>query len=237
MRSRVWRMIGAFGVFAIVGVMAAVPAGAVVFTINGGVVETGGITTPCGPPCVQPPGQPGIPVGTQGYVAQNNVGGVPNPVPPASMSLLATPGTIVFHYLGSDAQFHNQFRLDTDRNGSFETLVFDNQSPNNPDFNFSNTVNGALPFEYISDIGGNNDPLPGNPSNSFNIFLACVPNAGNPRTCSQGFIGLADGRVFNANDDHQDLGVSFRTPEPGSLILLGAGLFGLGLGSLRRRKA
>ena len=226
MRSRIWPLIGVVGLCAVVGMMAPAPAGAVVFTIDGGVAETGGITTPCSP-CV---GGTGIPTGTQGYTAQNP-GGAATP-----MNLLATPGTIIFHYLGSDAVFHNQFLLDIDRNGSFETLVFDNKRASNPDFSFSNSVNGALPFAYRSDVDANNDLLPGNPSNTFNIFEACVPNAGSPRSCSQGYIGLADGRVFNANDDHQDLGVSFRTPEPTSLALLGAGLLGLGLVTFRRRK-
>jgi len=233
MRDMVRRTVGALGVFAIVGLVVAAPAAAVVFTISGGVAETGGITTPCSP-CV-PAGSTGIPVGTQGYVAQNATGGAAVP-----MSLNATPGTIIFHYLGSDAALRNQFLLDLDRNGSFETLVFDNQRAANPDFVFSNTVNGAIPFEYVFGVGGTNTPVPGNPSTTFGIFEACLPQSAgdpNPRTCSQGYIGLADGTIFNANDDHQDLGVSFRTPEPGSLILLGAGLFGLGLVSLRRRKA
>jgi PEP-CTERM motif-containing protein len=217
MRNKFRRTINALGFFMMVGIVAAVPAHAV--TINGGVAETGGITTPCNP-CV---GGTGIPVGTQGYVAQNPGGGVSN------MTLVQDVSrTLIFHYLGSDAVFHNQFFIGN-------TLVFDNQRANNPDLAFGINA-GAIDFHFISDIGGNNDTISGNPSTTFNIFEACLPNAGSPRTCNEGYIGLADGRIFNANDDHQDLGVQFRTPEPGTLSLLGAGLLGLGLVTLRRRK-
>lgn len=231
MRNTVRRIISIFGFFAMVGIVAAVPAGAVTFTINGGVPEAGGITTPCSP-CT-PPGATGIPVGTQGYVALNP-GQAPTP-----MTLNATTGTIIFRYLGSDAALHNQFLVDFNRNG-FDAgdLVFDNRvTAFGAERVFSNNLSGPIPFEYIFDVGGSNTPVSGNPSTTFGVFLACVPNAGNPRgPCSEGYIGLADGTVFNANDDHQDLGVQFRTPEPGTLSLLGAGLLGLGLVTFRRRK-
>ena len=218
MARKVWRTIGAVGFFTMVGIVAAVPAGAV--TITGGVAENGGITTQCSP-CV---GGTGIPVGTQGYVALNPGG------TESDMRLVQDVSrTLIFHYLGSDAVFHNQFYIGN-------TLVFDNKRADNPDVGFG-IVAGAIDFHFISDIGGNNDTISGNPSTLFNIFEACLPNAGSPRTCNEGYIGLADGRVLSANDDHQDLGVQFRTPEPASLILLGAGLFGLGLVSLRRRRA
>lgn len=236
MTTRVWRTIGAFGFFAMIGIVAAVPAGAVVFTISGGVPETGGITTPCGPPCVQPPGQPGIPVGTQGYVGQNPGG------PSSQLDLSATPGTIIFHYLGSDAQFHNQFFVDLNHNGVFAAneLVFDNQRANNPDVGFSH-LGGDIPFEFVStNLAGVTSTFLNSGPPTFNIFDACLPQTGgdpNPRTCSFGDIGFADGNLPLANDDHQDLGVQFRTPEPGTLSLLGAGLLGLGLVTFRRRKA
>ena len=46
--------------------------------------------------------------------------------------------------------------------------------------------------------------------------------------------GFGD-KLFTVNSDH-DGSISFSVPEPGSLALFGLGLFGLGLGTMRRRR-
>lgn len=222
MSNKIWRTLRTLGVGALAGGVVAAQANAAVFTIEGGVPESGGIVTPCSP-CRD---GAGIPVGAQGYVALN-------PGQTASNMLLRAPAgtTLLFTPIGSDSSSRNQFLLDG-------KLVFDydqnpatpvdpgNPLPDKPVI-YTVPADGIVHFSYRYSVSPG-VPVPGDPSTTFNTFVGCIPNAGNPRTCDEVYIGLADGAVFQANDDHQDAGVrvsaiagpsTLVAHEPGSFLV------------------
>jgi len=213
------------------------PAAASSFRIVGGWEEN--IDIPCFP-CR---GGDGIPVGTQGYSALDweRTHSI------LLLSLFLNEGSLVrFTFLGTDSWSYNQFFVDLndDRNPFNDPPVFDIPRPETELFPVRAPVTVWLPagimhfgFRTAVDLG--DFPTRGFDADTFSIFLSCQPTFTdlNPKVCSQGYIGFADGVVFNSNDDHQDLGVQFEAvPEPASLVLTASGLLGLAAILRRRRR-
>ena len=151
--------------------------------------------------------------------------------------------------MGLDTDFHNAFYVDQDGDTDpfDDPVVFDLPRARDEAWPVPPSAVFALPagivhFGYRYNIDVNNVPVNGSPSLAFNVFAACLPQPSgtNPRTCTQGYLGFADGQIFIANDDHQDLGVMFEVqpvPEPMSLVLTSLGLIAIARVARRRNKS
>lgn len=221
-----------------VAILFPAPASASSITIVGGREES--IDIPCFP-CRGQLG--GIPVGTLGYSALD----CPLTQRPAlAMGLvLSEPTPVRFTFMGLDSWSYNQFFVDQNNDGDpfNDPPVFDIPRPAAEPVPVRAPVTLWLPagvmhfgFRTAADMGG--PTTKGFDIDTFSIFASCLPTPTdpNPRTCTQGYIGFADGVVFTANDDHQDLGVQFEAvPEPATLVLTAIGLFGVAAMVRRRR--
>lgn len=215
--------------------LAATPAAASSITIVGGRPEVIDL------PCDVCRGGLGIPVGTMGYSAQDN----PVTGPPVVMSLLLDAASFVrFTSLGLDSWSYNQFFVDRDNDGDpfNDAPVFSFPRPADDPLAVRDSVVLWLPagtiyygYRTAADLG--DFRTRGFNADTFGAFVSCQPTLTdpNPRTCTRGILGFADGVVFSANDDHQDLGVEFEAvPEPATLMLTAIGL--LGIAALVRRR-
>ena len=193
--------------------------------------------------CLPCRGGLGLPVGTLGYSALDCPATQQTPL---MMWLVLDEASLVrFSFLGLDSWSYNEFYVDQNGDGDpfNDPAVFSIPRPGNEPDPIRQAMTLALPagvvhFGYRTAVDLGDFRTLGFDVDTFGVFASCQPTLTdpNPRTCTQGYVGFADGVVFSTNDDHQDLGVQFRTPEPGTLSLLGAGLLGLGLITFRRRK-
>jgi hypothetical protein len=197
-------------------------------------------------PCDVCRGGLGIPVGTMGYSALNN----PVTSPALVMSLLLDEASFIrFTSIGLDSWSYNQFFVDQDNDGDpfNDAPVFSFPRPGDDPLAVRNPVvlwlpAGIIHYGYRTAVDLGDFRTPGFNVDTFGPFVSCQPTLTdpNPRTCTQGILGFADGVVMTANDDHQDLGVQFAVapvPEPATLTLTAMGLLGIAAVARRRRRA
>jgi hypothetical protein len=177
----------------------------------------------------------------------------------ASYLKLTKAANVTFQFMGKgDASDHNIFQVDT---GAGMTTIWDNQSALNgtcgvtgttPNCPFSGSQQtfafnaGLIAFQFVNLTHGgiaNNigvNPSPDKSPFGAGYFLGIDPYlaAGAfQNTGTVAYAGFTDQPLLTVGGDHdyEDLVVRISTvPEPGTALLLGAGL--IGLAGLRRRK-
>jgi hypothetical protein len=158
--------------------------------------------------------------------------------------------TLVIDYFGAEAGFVNAFSFMLAVLFSHPGGMVVAPSLASPLDTFSTTVSGTaiLPFSFSANSGAATVSNGSNPDDSVglvmgpNFFASCDPfgtTAGSGGTsCSSVYLFLDDGGA-ESDDNHDDMLVRLTVtavtdiPEPGTWLLLGAGL--MGLGGLRRR--
>lgn len=185
----------------------------------------------------------GLPVGTLGYSALDCP--ATQRAPMTMWLVLDEPSVVRFTFIGLDSWSYNEFYVDRNDDGDpfGDAPVFSIGRPADDPWPTRAPVEVLLPagvmrfgFKTAVDLGDYRTT--GFDIDTFNIFASCEPTVTdpNPRTCTRGSLGFADGALFTTNDDHQDLGVQIElVPEPATLILTAIGLFTTAALARRRR--